>query len=242
MLFFFNWLCPRQRTGSGTMTSSQGWVSGRWSRRQERSWSPCMALGTRVSRTWATAATSVLSCRPSSASQNSRERKSPCRPGHTALSSVPSVSTPVTMCWVIHPHQPQGISPHHRGVTSCTEAGWERLSNVTGIRWGAESLVTEKTPTGLVILIMASIFRPSITLCAKEILIINLHSKAFLPMEVLEGIQWSMSPSWWVEFQRGFRHFTFCYSKWFTVELLLWKLRVSSGKFLYQFDIAMFYK
>nr|XP_036859687.1 ubiquitin carboxyl-terminal hydrolase 13 [Manis javanica] len=29
-----------------------------------------------------------------------------------------------------------------------------------------------------------------------EILIINLHSKAFLPMEVLEGIQWSMSPSW----------------------------------------------
>lgn len=67
--------CLRQRMDSGTMTSSQESASGKWSKSQGLSWSPCMDQGTRAWRTWATVATSVLSCRPFSASQSSRERK-----------------------------------------------------------------------------------------------------------------------------------------------------------------------
>lgn len=79
--------CLRQRMGSGTMTSSQESASGKWSKSQGLSWSRCMDQGTRAWRTWGTVATSALSCRPSSASQSSRERKwAPLLIGHCAAS------------------------------------------------------------------------------------------------------------------------------------------------------------
>lgn len=119
---FLHRLCPRQRMGSGTMTSSLVSASGKWSRRRGRSWSPCMALDTRVSRTWGTAAISVLSCRPSSASQNSRGRKLP--PGALSTALIPSMSTPLTGAGEAHLHQLQDISPHHLW---CDVLHWSRV-------------------------------------------------------------------------------------------------------------------
>lgn len=195
------------------MTSSLGSASGKWSRRQGRSWSPCMAPGTRGSRIWATAATWVLSCRPSSASQNSRERK--CPPADLGAQRCPS-SSPVCV-GEARLHQLLDMSPQPHGVTSCTEAGWEHLSSVTGIRWDEESFVTEKL-TGVCRINDGFRFQTfNHPLCQENINHPSSQHACRIPsVDALGEIQWSVwsvLPSWWVEFLRGFKLCVICYSK-----------------------------
>lgn len=117
--------------------------------------------------------------------------------------------------------------------------GWVRtLVKCDGNQVRLGELCNREPHRGLVILVMASGFSPSVALYAKKILIINLCSQpaTFLPVDVLGETQWSLwsvLPSWRVEFLRGFKLFVICYSKcgsqnWcWSLDSWAWKLRVS---------------